>query len=82
MSVNTNIILLAVRHFLVEKNARFEVFWSQFRSLEHQYLLPNILKDAELLAQQQSIFVQRQCWLQNVPFYAQLAKSSQLRLTK
>ena len=50
MSINTNIILLVVCPFLAEKDTRFEVFWPQLCSLEHQYLLPNILKDAESLA--------------------------------
>ena len=41
MFVDTNIILLAVHLFLVEKDAKFKVFWPQLRSLEYQYLLPN-----------------------------------------
>ncbi len=52
MSINTNIIPPAVRPFLAERDARFEVFWPQLRSLEHQYPPPNILKDVEPLVRQ------------------------------
>ena len=82
MSVDTNIIPPAVRPFLAERDARFEVLWPQLRFLEHQYPPPNILEDAEPLARQQSMFVRRQWWLQKVLFYAQLAKSTHPRLTK
>lgn len=50
MFINTNIISPAIRPFLVERDTRFEVLWSQLYSLEYQYLPPNILKSVELLA--------------------------------
>ena len=40
--VNTNLIPLAMPLFLIEKNARFEVFWPQLRSLKQQHLPPNL----------------------------------------
>ncbi len=50
MFVDTNIIPPAVRPFLAERDARFEVLWPQLYSLEHQYPSPNVLKDVKLLA--------------------------------
>ncbi len=82
MSVDTNIIPPAVRPFLAEKSAKFEVLWSQLRFLEHQYPPPNVFEDAEPLARQQSMFVWYQWWLQKVLFYAQLMKSTHPRLTE
>ncbi len=63
MSIDINIIPSAACLFFAKRNARFEVFWPQLRSLEHQYLPPNILKDVEPLVQQQSMFVWYQWWL-------------------
>ena len=52
MSVDINLILPAVRPFLIEKSARFEVLWPQLCSLEQQHLPPNLLTlDMEPLAQ-------------------------------
>ena len=83
MSVDTNLIPPAVRPFLTERNARFEVLWPQLRSLEQQHPPPNLpTPDMEPLAQQEIMFVRRQWWLQKVLFYAQLAKATYPILTE
>ena len=83
MSVNTNLIPPAMRLFPTKRNARFKVLWPQLRSLEQQYPSPNLpTLDMEPLAQWEIMFVNRQCWLQKVLFYAQLAKATHLILTK
>ena len=58
MLVDTNIIMSAIRSFLIKKNARLEVFWPQLCYLEQQYLPSNLpMPDIELLAQREIMFI-------------------------
>ena len=58
MLVDTDLILLAVRLFLVKTNVRLKILWSQLRFLEQHYLLPNLpILKMKPLAEQEIIFV-------------------------